>query len=152
MLPHGVAAIIEYLTETKMKVLQDVRVIVNKFGGTVTPTSFLFEKKGKIWFQEKEGLGEDEVLDEAIEAGATDVSTEEGKIVVETAPSDASVVAERLKEKLKLQVERMEIVFDPNEESVVELSEDQSADLERIMDRLEDEPSLQNVYLNASSA
>jgi transcriptional/translational regulatory protein YebC/TACO1 len=152
MLPHGVAAIIEFLTGTKMKVLQDVRVIVNKYGGTVTPTSFLFEKKGKIWFQEKEGLGEDEVLDEAIEAGATDVSTEEGKIVVETAPSDASVVAERLKEKLKLQVERMEIVFDPNEESVVELSEDQSADLERIMDRLEDEPSLQNVYLNASSA
>ncbi|KAI9872362.1 MAG: hypothetical protein M1823_008193, partial [Watsoniomyces obsoletus] len=101
---------------------------------------------------EKEGLGEDEVLDEAIEAGATDVFTEEGKIVVETAPSDASAVAERLKEKLELQVEKMEIVFDPNEESVVELSEDQSADLVRILDRLEDEPSFQNVYLNASSA
>ena len=151
MLPHGVAAIVEYQTESKIRVLQDVRVILNKNGGTVTPTAFLFEKKGRILFQQQDQLGEDEVLDEAIDAGATDVTTEEGRLVVETAPSDVSVVSERLQERLKLQVERAEIIFDPNEESLVELSEDQSAELERVVDLIQEEPSLQNVYVNAIS-
>ena len=151
MLPHGVAAIIEYLTDTKMKVLQDVRVIISKAGGSVTPTAFLFEKKGKIWIQEKEGFGEDQILEEAIEAGATDVTSEDGKVVVETAPSDVSAVAEKLVKKLEVHIERFEIVFDPNEDSMVDLSEDQGAEVDRIVDRIEEEPSVQNVFLNASS-
>jgi transcriptional/translational regulatory protein YebC/TACO1 len=152
MLPHGVAAIIEYLTESKLKVLQDVRLILSKNGGSATPTAFLFEKKGRVWLQEKEGLGEDEVLEEAIEAGATDVTTEDGKIVIDTAPSDATAVAEILKEKLKVQIEKTEIVFDPNEDTLVSLDEQQDADVQRIIDMIEEEPSLQELYLNATTA
>jgi transcriptional/translational regulatory protein YebC/TACO1 len=151
MLPHGVAAIIEYQTESKNRVLQDVRVILSKNGGTVTPTAFLFEKKGRIWFREQDQLGEDEVLEEAIEAGATEVTTEEGRLVVDTSPSDVSTVADQLQERFKLQVERAEIIFDPNEDSIVELSETQSQEVQRILDRVEEEPSFQSVYINASS-
>jgi transcriptional/translational regulatory protein YebC/TACO1 len=152
LLPHGVAAIIECQTESKTRVLKDIRLILSKNGGTVTPTAFLFEKKGRIWFQEQGELGEDEVLEEAIEAGATEVTTEEGKLVVETAPSDVSTVSERLQERFKLQVERSEIVFDPNEDTLVALSDAQSAELQGVLDLIEEEPSLQSLYINATTA
>lgn len=152
MLPHGVAAIIEYQTDQKQRVLQEARTILGKNGGTVTPTAYMFEKKGRICFQQQDNLGEDEVLEEAIEAGATDVATEEGRIVVETAPEDVSRVAEALKKVLKLDIKTAEILFDPNEQSLVQLSEQQDADLQRIVDMIEDEPSFQSMYLNASSA
>ena len=152
MLSHGVAAIIEYQTDQKNRVLQDARVIIGKSGGTVTPTAYLFEKKGRICFQEQDKLGEDEVLEEAIEAGATDVATEDGKIVVDTAPEDLSKVAESMKERLKLEIETADIIFDPNEQSLVALSEEQDADLQRTVDLIEDEPCFQSIYLNASNA
>ncbi len=152
MLPHGVAAIVEYQTDQKQRVLQEARVILGKNGGTVTPTAYMFEKKGRICFHQQDKLGEDEVLEEAIEAGATEVSTEEGKIVVETAPEDVSRVAEMLKRTLKLEIESAEIIFDPNEDSLVGLSEQQDANLQRIVDLIEDEPCFQTMYLNASNA
>lgn len=149
MLPHGVAAIIEYQTDSKMKILQEARVIINKNGGRESQTAFMFEKKGKIWFQEHDQLSENDVLDEAIEAGATDVSTEDGRIVVETVPSGLSSVSDALQEKLKLIVERADIIFDPKEASEVELSSEQSMDIDRVLEKLEDEPCLQSIYLNA---
>ena len=152
MLPHGVAAILEYQTDQKSRVLQEIRVILGKNGGVVTPTAYMFEKKGRVCFQQQDRLGEEEVLEEAIEAGALDVGMEDGRIVVETLPEDVSRVAEKLKEVLKLDVESAEIVFDPNEANVVELSEDQDADVQKIVGLIEDEPSFQSMYLNASNA
>lgn len=152
MLPHGVAAIIEYQTDQKQRVLQEARTLLGKNGGTVTPTAYMFEKKGRICFQQQDKLGEDEVLEEAIEAGATNVATEEGKLVVETAPEDVSRVAEALKKVLKLDIEAAEIIFDPNEQSLVELSEQQDADLQHVVGLIEDEPSFQSMYLNATNA
>jgi transcriptional/translational regulatory protein YebC/TACO1 len=150
MLPYGVAAMIEYQTESKAKVLQDIRALINKKGGNITPTSFLFEKKGKIWFQEQESVGVDEAMDEAIEAGATDITIEDGKLVVETEPTNATVVSQRLQDRLKLHAERSEIVFDPKEESMIELTDEQTSELSSLLDMIEDEPSLQNIYLNAA--
>lgn len=152
MLPHGVAAIIEYQTDQKQRVLQEARTLLGKNGGTVTPTAYMFEKKGRICFQHQDKLGEDEVLEEAIEAGATNVATEKGKLVVETAPEDVSRVAEALKKVLKLDIEAAEIIFDPNEQSLVELSEQQDADLQHVVGLIEDEPSFQSMYLNVTNA
>ena len=152
MLPHGVAAIVEYQTDQKSRVLQEIRVILGKNGGVVTPTAYMFEKKGRVCFQQQDRLGEEEVLEEAIEAGALDVGMEDGRIVVQTSPEDVSRVAEKLKEVLKLDVESAEIVFDPNEANVVELSEGQDADVQKIVGLIEDEPSFQSMYLNASNA
>lgn len=149
ILPHGVAAIIEYQTESKLKVLQDIRALIGKRGGTVTPTSFLFERKGKVWFQEQDGIGVDEAMDQAIEAGATDITLEDGKLVVDTEPADVVVVAEQLQANLKLQLERSDIVFEPKEETMVSLESAQATELSSLLEAMEDEPSLQNIYVNA---
>ncbi len=149
MLPHGVAAMIEYQTESKGKVLQEIRKLINKRGGSLTPTSFLFERKGKIWFQAKSAIGVDEAMDQAIEAGATDIAMEDGQLIVETEPTDLTAVSQRLQDSLKLQVEQSEIIFEPKQESMVELSSTQSAETSSLIDMIEDEPSLQNLYVNA---
>ncbi|RMD41466.1 hypothetical protein DV735_g3635, partial [Chaetothyriales sp. CBS 134920] len=130
MLPHGVAAIIEYQTESKAKVLQDIRALINRRGGSITPTAYIV----------------DDVLEEAIEAGATDViSEDDGQVVVETEPADVMAVSERLQERLKAQVERVEIVMEAKEDAMIDLDSTQSAELEGLIELIEDEPSLQNV-------
>lgn len=150
MLPTTVAAIIECQTESKAKTLQDVRMIITRNGGTVTPTSFLFDKKGKVTFQEQEGIDQDKAMDEAIMAGATDFTFEEGKLSIETEPSEVTAVSTKLSEQLSLQIERADIVYDPKEETLVELDEEQGTELQRVIELIEADPTVQTVYTNAA--
>ncbi|RMZ86176.1 hypothetical protein DV737_g233, partial [Chaetothyriales sp. CBS 132003] len=157
MLPHGVAAMIEYQTESKAKVLQDIRALISRKGGSITPTAYMFERKGKIWFRQEvegggPGLDVDHVLEEAIEAGATDVMGEDGQVVVETEPADVMAVSERLQERLNAQVERVEIIMEAKQDAMVDLDTAQLAELEGLIETIEDEPSLQNVYMDASES
>ncbi len=153
MLPCGVAALIECQTDNKARTLQDIRLIVSKAGGTMTPTSFLFEKKGRIVFEEQETIGVDEALEEAIEAGASDISMDgaDNKLVVETPPDAVMDVAQRLQDKFGLRVEKAEVVYDPNEDSLVKLTAEQGEEVGKVLDALEEDPALQNLYVNATS-
>lgn len=150
MLPHGVAALIECQTESKNRTLADIRLIVNRAGGTVTPTAFLFEKKGRILFEEQGKIGLEEALEEAIDAGALDVTSEEDKLVVETLPADVMAVGQRLQDRLGVQVEKAEVIYVPNEDSMVTLSEEQEEEVQKVLDSLEEDPSLQNLYINVA--
>jgi len=149
LLPFGVAAMIECMTESKARVLQDIRYIVGKSGGTVTPTAFFFEKKGKIWFEKQDSVGVDDALEEAIEAGALDIGEEEGQLVVETPPAEVTAIAQLLTERLGLKLEKAEVLYVPKEESMVTLSGEQESQLQNVLDSIEEEPTLQNIYLNA---
>lgn len=151
MLPHGVAAIIECESDNKARTLQDIRLIVHKAGGTITPTAFLFERKGRITFEEQDKIGEDDALEAAIEAGALDLESEDGRLVVETPPTELTAIADRLSDKLNLTVEKTEIVYVPNEDSMVPLAEEQDDQLQVIFDTLENDHSFQNLYVNAIS-
>lgn len=150
MLPHGVAAVIECLTENKNRVLQEVRMVVSRGGGTMAPAVFLFDKKGKIWFCPKDGVGVDEAMDDAIEAGAEEIGMEEDCIVVETAPDMVSAVATAMKAKLGLDVRRSEILYDPKEDLMVRLDDEQASKVQSVVDTLEELDDLQDLYLNAA--
>jgi YebC/PmpR family DNA-binding regulatory protein len=150
MLPHGVAAMIECLTDNKARSLADVRTILTKAGCSTTPTAFMFEKKGRVIFEEQTKIGVEDALEEAVEAGALDITLEDdNKLMVETEPAEVMAVAQTLQKKLELQVEKAEVVYVPNEDSAVKLSEEQENDVQRILDAVEDEPSVQNLYINA---
>src|ERR1700743_2134873 len=94
MLPHGVAAMIECQTDNKARTLMDIRYTIGKAGGTTTPTAFMFEKKGRVSFEEQDKVGAEDALEDAIEAGALDISLEERKLIVETEPADVMAVAQ----------------------------------------------------------
>lgn len=150
MLPYGVAVIIECLTESKNRVLNDLRGTIKSSGGSITPTAFLFDRRGKIWFMEQDRLLVDDIFDDAIEAGATDIDDDQGKLVVVTEPHEVNRVAHVLGSKYALDVERSEIVHIPKEDSKVSLSDDQWAEIDVVLERLEQEPSLQNVFVNVA--
>ncbi|KAF2216640.1 hypothetical protein CERZMDRAFT_33578 [Cercospora zeae-maydis SCOH1-5] len=153
LLPNGVAVIVECETDSKLRTLADVRLAIKDNGGTTTPTSYLFTKNGIVTFEKKDGVGGDEALEAALEAGATDVEEDaDGRIVVSTEPSDLRSVGDAIASALGLQVATSEVVWIPNEETKVELpSEDAAAELAKFLDELQDkEQNVQSVALNVT--
>ncbi|PKX95897.1 post-initiation translation factor DPC29 [Aspergillus novofumigatus IBT 16806] len=153
ILPHSVAAVIECQTDQKARVLQDLRYAIKDAGGTVTPTTYLFEKKGRIIFEKKEGVNTDDYLDQVIEAGAIDVATDdEGRLVVFTEPTETKSVGETLTKVTGLAIKELDIIWDPNKDTMVELKEDdQVREIEDILNTLREDSSVQDIYLNTST-
>lgn len=152
IMPPSVATVIDCQTDSKARTLAAIRLLIKEHGGTVTPTSYLFEKRGKIVFERAEGLGVYEVLDEAVEAGAMDIEEDEqGRVVVYTEPSQTKAAAEEMAAARGLKVESSDIIWDPNEETMVELdSEKDVQKLDDFVQAVQEDPSVQNVYLNVA--
>lgn len=150
MLPGTVAAVIECMGENKARVLQDVRIVIKDHGGTVTPTTYLFDKKGRIIFEKKNGINPDDYLDQAIEAGAADLDTDaEGRLVVYTEPSETKSVGEVLSKATGLAIEQSQIIWDPNRDTMVKVeNEEHLNDLEDAMNALREESSVHDIYIN----
>jgi len=152
IMPTSVATVIDCQTDSKARTLSSIRLLIREHRGTVTPTSYLFEKKGKIVFERAEGLGVDEILDEAVEAGAMDVEEDDqGRVVVYTEPSQTKSAAEGLTAAKGLKVESSDIIWDPNQDTMVELSSEKDAqNLDNFLQAVHEDPSVQNVYLNVA--
>ena len=148
MLPHNVGAMIECLTDSKARVLQDIRVTITRNGGSLSPTGFLFQRKGRNVFQKADGVGVDTVLEQAIDAGATDVELdEEGRLVIETEPNALTAVVQAMKE---LKLEASEIVYDPVPETMINLNDSEIDAVEGVIDLIQADCSVQNIYLNSA--
>ncbi|KAJ6092254.1 hypothetical protein N7467_004223 [Penicillium canescens] len=152
MLPGSVAAVVECQTDQKARVLQDVRYMIKDNGGIVTPTTYLFEKKGRVAMEKKDGTNPDDYLDQAIEAGAADITTDDkGRLVVFTDPSETKSVGETFAKLSGLSIEELEIFWDPNRDTMVEVQdEEQVKALEDLLSSLREEPSVQDIYLNST--
>jgi len=100
--------------------MADVRLIIKDHGGTVSPTNHLFERRGRIRVEKAESLKEEDVLDEIIEAGASDVETEDNShLVVYTEPQQTSSTAEALAKVDGLRLESSDIIWYPKAETLV---------------------------------
>ncbi|KAK2747099.1 hypothetical protein FQN57_002354 [Myotisia sp. PD_48] len=153
MLPSSVAIVVECLTDQKARALQDVRAIIKQSGGTVTPTSYLFEKRGKIMFEKKPNLDVDSYLEPAIDAGATDVdSDEDGRLIVYTEHTTTKSVADKLSSTTDLSTESIDIIWDPIKDTLATVESDEAAGVvQNIINLLRDDPSVQGIYLNCPS-
>jgi transcriptional/translational regulatory protein YebC/TACO1 len=150
MLPPSVATIIECQTDKKLGTLSDLRLLVKEAGGQVSPVGYMFEKKGRIILQKKEGMGVDEVLESALDAGALDVEEDgEGRIILYTEPAQSKSTAETLAKELEVEIEEIEIIWDPNEETKVSLDDEAVAkELNNFHEKLQEIAGLQAVYTN----
>lgn len=151
MLPPSIAVVIEAQTESKNRTLAELRLLVKEAGGNVTPVGYMFEKKGRIRFVKKDGLGVDEVLEAALEAGALDVFEDpEGRVVVYTDPAQTVATGEALVRDVEgLEMADSEIFFDPSEDTMTALDDEAAArDLGKFLDLLGDVSGLQGVYVN----
>ncbi|KAK4505400.1 hypothetical protein PRZ48_003363 [Zasmidium cellare] len=153
ILPNNVAVIVEAETDNKLRTLAEVRLIIKEQGGSTTPSSYLFAKKGKITLEGKEGLGADEALEAALEAGAADVTEDEdGRVVIWAEPAETRAVGDAISKALDVQIATSEIIWDPNEETRVGVQDQEAADeLASFVDKLhERESTVQSISLNVS--
>lgn len=152
-MPNNVAVIVECETASKLRTLAEVRLAIKEHGGSTTPTGYLFTKKGKIIFERQDGVGPDEVLEPALEAGAIDVEEDgDGRVIVSAEPGDTRAVGDAISKALDLQIASSEILWEANEDTKVELpNEDAAEDLSAFIDRLQEkESSLQSIAMNIS--
>ena len=99
--PCGIAVIVETTTDNRNRTASDVRHYFDKFGGNLGTTgcvSFMFTEKGVI-VVEAEGVDEDQLMEDALEAGAADFAAEDGAFEISTEPSDLNAVREALEAK-----------------------------------------------------
>lgn len=143
--------IIDCETDSRLRTLADVRMVLTKHGGSSTPAAYLFAKKGRITFEKKDGVGADEVFEPALESGALDVlEDDDGRVVVYTEPTETTAAGETLSQTLGLNISASEIIWDANEDTRIPLESDKSAkDLVRFIDVLQDKESMvQGIYMN----
>jgi YebC/PmpR family DNA-binding regulatory protein len=153
ILPNNVAVIVECETDNKLRTLANIKLVIKDNGGTATPSSYLFEKKGRIVFDQKDGVGLDEVMDPALEAGATDVDElEDGSVVVFTAPEETKTVGEAVSAALGTQIKTSDIIWDPNEDTKTVIpSEDAAEGLADFVDiMMEEESTVHAISMNVA--
>ncbi len=147
--PGGVAVLIEVLTDNKNRAAADVRNILTRSGGSLATSgavSRLFKRQGIITF-DGEKYTEDQIMEAALEGGAEDVATSDGVIEVVTAPEDFESVLNALNAQ---QFESMSAEISMVPEVEVELDKDATSKALRLIDRLEENDDVQNVYSNVA--
>jgi YebC/PmpR family DNA-binding regulatory protein len=145
--PAGVAVYLTALTDNKNRTAADVRYAFDRSGGklgTDGSVNWMFERKGVI-FLDAAGKDEDEVMMAAIEAGAEDVLPEGDAFEIRTDPGEFMAVREGL-EKAGLKYSSAELTMIPK--NTVALDENEARKVLRLLDALEDNDDVQEVYAN----
>jgi YebC/PmpR family DNA-binding regulatory protein len=144
--PANVAVIVQVMTDNKNRTAGEIRSIFTKVGGTLTPVAWQFEHRGLLSVPLK-GNDPDEVTLAAIDAGASDVSTPEGGLIlVVTEPGDLEPVRAALA-AAGYPAESAELSMEPT--TKVELGDERAArQVLGFVERLEELEDVQNVYAN----
>lgn len=145
--PGGVAILVHTLTDNRNRTATNVRVAFTRNGGNLGETgsvSYMFDRKGYIAI-ERAGLAvdEDTMLEDVIEVGAEDMLTSPEVFEIYTAPEDFTTVRDQL-EQDGFKLAQAELTMVP--QTTVVLDDDQKAQLEQLVDKLEDDDDVSDVY------
>lgn len=146
--PQGTALMIHTMTDNRNRTVGEVRAVLTRGGGRLGETgsvAYLFDQRGVVRVR-LNGADADEVSLAAIDAGATDVTTdEEGVLEVQCQVSDLRAVQDAL-EALNVEIESAEINMVPK--TTLTLDEAHALQVMRLIERLEDLDDVQEVFSN----
>lgn len=145
--PGGVAVIIDVLTDNKNRAVGELRHLLTKNGGSMAENGAVtwnFDQRGSITVPAS-GLSEDDIMEKAIEAGAEDVEMGEESAVIYTEPQELHAVSEAL-EQMGLNPEEVKLTMMPR--TTVEVTGKDATAVLRLMEALEDQDDVQDVYSN----
>ena len=148
--PSGTAIIVNALTDNKNRTASNVRNAFTKGGGNVGTTgcvSYMFDEKGQIIIAKEDcDMDADDLMMIALDAGAEDFNEEEDSFEILTAPDEFTAVREAL-EKENIPMAEADVTMIP--QNYVELtSEDDIKKMNRILDMLDEDDDVQDVYHN----
>ena len=148
--PGGIAVIVETLTDNRNRTAGDVRHYFDKFGGNMgTPgcVAFMFSQKGVLVIdREEHDLDEDKVMEDALEAGASDFQADKDVFEIYTEPEDFGAVNEDLTAK-GYSFASAEVEMVPSTYTKL-TDEEQATKMQKLLDMLEDNDDIQNVWHN----
>ena len=148
--PGGVAVIVKTITDNRNRTASDVRHCFAKNGGNLGTTgsvSFMFDEKGLLVVERTPGIDEEELMMQALDAGAEDTKSDEDAFEIYTAPNDFSAVRESL-EGQGLSFLSAEVDMIP-QNTVAVSDPDTLKNIQKLLEMLEENDDVQNVYHNA---
>ncbi len=145
--PGGVAVFVEALTDNKNRTVAELRHVFTKHGGNLSEpgsVAWMFSKKG-IFMVEEEAVGEDRLMEVALEAGADDISMDEGAYEV-TCPWELFASLREALGDADIPTTLAEVIQVP--QSTIKLEGSEAQQVLRLMEGLEDHDDVQNVSAN----
>ncbi|HCS73189.1 MAG TPA: YebC/PmpR family DNA-binding transcriptional regulator [Clostridiales bacterium] len=147
--PSGVAIIVDVLTDNRNRTASEIRYIFDRNEGSLGATgcvAWMFDRKGLIVVENSDTIDEDELMMSAIEAGAEDISEEDEAYEIYTSPAKYSDVLSALEEAEYI-FASADIEMIP--QNTVQLNEEQAEKVMNLIDMMEDNDDVQNIYHNA---
>ena len=146
--PSGIAVIIEALTDNRNRTAADVRHAFDKFGGNMGTSgcvSFMFSRQGVIII-EKEDIDEDKLMEDALEAGASDFLSDGDVYEIRTEPNDMGLVRDDLEAK-GYKFISAEVEYIPSTYTKL-TNPDDIQNMGRMLEMFDESDDIQEVYHN----
>ena len=152
MLPCSAAVVVDCQTDNKLRTLNEARALIKDHDGTITPTTYLFTKTGRIVFQAKDGINAETALEAVLNFNLMDAfDDEDGRIVMLTEPNETSAVIGELDSQHGLQLESSDIVWEPNQDTIVSVGEGtELRSLGNFVDEIQELTGFQAIYMNVA--
>ena len=148
--PGGVAVIVDTISDNRNRTASDVRHCFAKYGGNLGTTGsvgFMFDERGVLVVEREPGSDEDEMMMIALDAGAEDVKVDDDVYEILTAPNNFSTVRENLEKQgytfLSAEVQKIP------QNTVAVTDPDTILKIQKMLDLLEENDDVQNVFHNA---
>ncbi|ELR70880.1 hypothetical protein YebC [Fulvivirga imtechensis AK7] len=146
--PHGVLVFVECATDNTTRTVANVKSYFNKAGGSLVPSGsleFMFSRNAVFEFDKKEGMDVEELELELIDAGMEEIEVKDSTVYVYGDYTNFGSLSAAL-ENMGIEVNNASLKREPN--SPVEFTEEQMADIEKMLDKIEDDDDVQAVYTN----
>ncbi len=145
--PHGIAVFVECLTDNNNRTVANVRSYFNKYHGSLGKSGsvdYMFQRMG-IFIVKAEGLNEDDLTLELLDAGLEDIELSDGNFVLSCAFEDFGALNAKLEE---MGIEAESSTLERIPANTLELGLDQARSVMKLIDVLEDDDDVQNIFHN----
>jgi YebC/PmpR family DNA-binding regulatory protein len=146
--PHGVLVVVECATNNTTRTVANVKSYFSKLGGSLVPNGsldYMFNRKAVFEFEKPEGFDPDDFELEMIDFGLESIEQDENTIYAYAPYTDFGSMAGALEEH-KIELSKSDLQRFPT--SPVDFSDDQMVDIEKLLDKLEDDEDVQAVFTN----
>lgn len=146
--PHGVLIFVECATDNTTRTVANVKMYFNKSGGALAPTGsleYMFSRKAVFEIAKKDGMNIEDMELELIDAGLEEIEENDGTIYCYADYTNFGSMSQAL-EDMKIEVTKANLQRIPT--TPQEFSEEQLVDIEKLIDKLEDDDDIQSVFTN----
>lgn len=146
--PHGALIFVEAATDNNTRTVANVKSYFSKLGGQMLPTGsleFMFDRKAVLTFDKTEGMDLEEIELEFIDHGLEEIEEHDGEVTIRGDYTEFGNLSKAL-EDANIDIKKATLQRIPN--NPTSFSEDQMEEIEKLIDRLEDDEDVQAVYTN----